>query len=317
MQARGRSPKGHSCEELLRFCLCACDKYKYMIQAIVGNKASSFEGRSRHALRDDQGCFRSSSVAEGDTFPQRGKASNHVKKVKQPRKEKSMIIGRKGGASATLGMTRGGRRKLIGALAALMAMTLTAGMAFGLSDKTRTASAARSNDAWVTIDEICNDDAAYFKAGELKKLSQALAGSDVTTAKNGDVILDLWQSTNNASSIYTHQWASWDKNDSTVNYPSNMYSTSLIRVQTLNAGGQYSTDGSNLSANQPQDRENLYARFTMDDAPGSLTGFIAKPSQVGYQETENNNGMSNVNYTLPNDAYGTDISQYTGTKRDL
>ncbi len=146
-----------------------------------------------------------------------------------------------------------------------------------------------------------------------------------TTAENtkaGDIILDLWRSadtlTSSDAAPYSYYWSA---NSTDYSYPSNMYSTSLIRVQTLNVGGQYSQSGGESLKSSTQDEKNQYARFTMDGVEGSLTEYIAKPSEVGYQETEyDRETMLSIygeprettryqagNYFLyfPNDAYGT------------
>lgn len=139
----------------------------------------------------------------------------------------------------------------------------------------------------------------------------------LTKAKNGDFILDLWQSDN--KSLTSAQWAD-RANDYMINpddaYPIIMYSTSKIRVQALNAGGYYSTGENTLVAEkQPQKNDNPYARFTMG-GENSLIAYIAKPSEIGYQADEFDSATAQVytglfetspagNYYAPNDAYGT------------
>lgn len=261
------------------------------------------------------------------------------------------------------------RKKVVGALAAAMAMTFAVGAVLGLPER-QTASAARSTSAWVTVGEIYNDDTSNFKAAELGKLYQALAGEDVTTieglgakldeaggaltsadfrtagggennvsvyfggmkwdavylteATDGDIILDLWRSADDLKStdtaMYSNDWLAdedIDPNETSVAYPANMYSTSKIRVDTLNAGGQYSNDGGEtLAERHEQDANNQYARFTMSGITGSLTQYLAKPSEVGYQANEWNTDVANVLnaysteyfYYHPNDAYETPAS---------
>ena len=151
-----------------------------------------------------------------------------------------------------------------------------------------------------------------------------------TTAGNttaGDIILDLWRSadtlTAGDAATYSGFWS--DKDPDKEDYPSNMYSTSKIRVKTLNAGGKCTeidvlTQRVELKKHS-QDGGNQYARFTIDSVDNSLTSYLAKPSEVGYQETEYDRDTmlsiygepqqqesgytANYFYYFPNDAYGT------------
>ncbi len=135
--------------------------------------------------------------------------------------------------------------------------------------------------------------------------------------EEGDIILDLWRSADTLiastqqvvydTAVYSYYWA--DKSPA-KSYPSNMYSTSFIRVKALNAGGQYSGSGGESLTSSAQDENNQYARFTMDGVEGSLTEYIAKPSEVGYQATEYDAETmrafygDGTKYYFPNDAYG-------------
>ncbi len=144
----------------------------------------------------------------------------------------------------------------------------------------------------------------------------------LTKAKNGDVILDLWRSadtlTNEKDTSKYCPWVDWGDEDGTVLYPANMYSTSYLRVVTLNAGGQYSTSNSTLSAVQAQDASNQYARFTMmggTDSSGrdSLVPYLATSYDVGYQEKEWNEAIYGFygSNNLSNDAYGQAEGNYS------
>lgn len=135
----------------------------------------------------------------------------------------------------------------------------------------------------------------------------------LTTAQNGggstnkgDVILDLWLSSDNCEEA-TNYTSSSDIDVVGVVYPATMYSTSYVRVATLNAGGRYSTNGSTLSGVQSQDESNRYARYTMNSVSDSLTQFIATPAQVGYQAHEwdaaTSNALDSRKFYYPNDAY--------------
>ncbi len=147
--------------------------------------------------------------------------------------------------------------------------------------------------------------------------------------KAGDIILDLWRSSDTliaSTQTEVHDVASyayfWCDRSTDLAYPSNMYSTSVIRVEMLNAGGQYSQNSSIMKA-YTQNKDNQYARFTMSKKQGvenSLTEYLAKPSEVGYQEKEYDEEIMKsfygpaekdgwetgvTYYYFPNDAYGT------------
>ncbi len=261
------------------------------------------------------------------------------------------------------GMTRGIKKKVIGALAAVMAVFLAVGLAF--LPARETADAARSTTAWTNIGEIYNDKNDAFDADNLNELYKALTGktgatfADVQTAaggnktsadfrvvnsgnnvsvwfggmkwdavyltkdKSGNVILDLWQSADNVSTEKVG-FLEWDAERTDINdtYPANMYSTSKLRVDTLNAGGYCLTSKNKLGAKQAQDNNNQYARFTMagkdSNGKSSLINYIATPSEVGYQANEfDEDTAADINkqvhnegkkYYLPNDAYDTPIS---------
>ncbi|MDE7306489.1 MAG: hypothetical protein K2N33_03785, partial [Clostridia bacterium] len=99
----------------------------------------------------------------------------------------------------------------------------------------------------------------------------------------------------------------------TGNYPSAMYGRSFIRVNMLNAGGQWATSGSTLSADYTQSASNEWARFTMDDNAlgGSLKSFVqflATPAQMEWQALENANSADYIGFdsqrkTMSNESY--------------
>ena len=121
----------------------------------------------------------------------------------------------------------------------------------------------------------------------------------------------------------TRKWAarSSSSDNPAADYPDNMYSTSYIRVHTLNAGGQYSTSGTALSGVQGQDSNSPYARFTMiSDVSNSLTAYIAKPSEVGYQADEYDKTTATIfsdSHYAPNDAYTSPKSGGEWRMRDV
>lgn len=135
----------------------------------------------------------------------------------------------------------------------------------------------------------------------------------LTTSREGDLILDLWKS---SDTLKESDWIKFkDRSgsdpDASSLYPDNMYSTSLVRVSGLNAGGYAATSIKDLKEKIEQDPSNQYARFTMSKEQGvenSLLEYIAKPSEVSYQESEWDENVaqevSKNNYYFPNDAYG-------------
>ncbi len=93
------------------------------------------------------------------------------------------------------------------------------------------------------------------------------------------------------TSVGTGLYSDWsyDWYSSTVGtYPSNMYSTSYIRVVTLNNGGQYATSNSALSSKQSKISSSVFAEFTIDSTSSvgdfdALTDYIVTPNQVSWQ----------------------------------
>ena len=260
------------------------------------------------------------------------------------------------------------KKSVIGILALILILTLSLAFVFGQTSASTAYADRGSEENWVTIDEIYDNEAQSFDGTRIMDLIAALTGkrsfSDLENAaktavtsatfrnlnsgknvsvrfggmkwdavyltaaettegntKAGDIILDLWRSADNLASSDAAPYSYyWSNNSTDKDYPSNMYSTSMIRVETLNAGGQYSKiDGSTSNLQKrDQDSGNKYARFTMDDVEGSLTEYIAKPSEVGYQDTEYDSetmksfyistaamGGTMKYYFFPNDAYNT------------
>ena len=128
----------------------------------------------------------------------------------------------------------------------------------------------------------------------------------LTKDSSGNTIATLWQATEST----THTWNPWYDSATTYAYPSNMYSTSFVRADALNSGGNgyVATKGATTLTKVAQKADHKYAKLTMPSVKGSLTDFIVKPSEVAYQGTENNmvgGTIGNVEYTIPNEAYGT------------
>ncbi|MDE6551249.1 MAG: hypothetical protein K2M44_07125, partial [Clostridia bacterium] len=86
---------------------------------------------------------------------------------------------------------------------------------------------------------------------------------------------------------------------------------SYIRADALNSGGSgyVASNGASTLTKIEQSPTHQYAKFTMPETSvkDSLIDFIVIPSQVSYQETENQNAgapIGGLGFTLPNDAYG-------------
>ena len=85
--------------------------------------------------------------------------------------------------------------------------------------------------------------------------------------------------------LYSDWSADWFNTapPSSTTYVSNLYSTSYIRVVTLNNGSNsttYATSTSAVSSAQPQNANNVFALFTMEEVAGNVTDYLVTPSQV-------------------------------------
>lgn len=147
-----------------------------------------------------------------------------------------------------------------------------------------------------------------------------------TTGGTPDLVATLWLSeetkVNNATD--TVKWNGYSNASASVNYPSSMYSTSKIRVETLNGGGdagaKYATSTSDRDGTVSQaDRINhQFSQFTLSDAvfsgtstsSKSLTEFLVTPNKMPYQQRENwiwsayHTSNSVRIYQTPNEAWG-------------
>ncbi len=143
----------------------------------------------------------------------------------------------------------------------------------------------------------------------------------LTKDTSGNTIATLWQATGSTM----HTWNPWYDAATTYAYPSDMYSTSFVRADALNSGGNgyVATKGATTLTKVAQKADHKYARLTMPSVKGSLTNFIVKPSAVAYQETENHavgGTIGNQGWTLPNEAYGTPsgtIKWYNNNGRNM
>ena len=143
----------------------------------------------------------------------------------------------------------------------------------------------------------------------------------LTKDTSGNTIATLWQATESAK----HTWNPWYDSATTYAYPSNLYSTSFVRADALNSGGNgyVAKRGATTLTKVAQKADHKYARLTMPSVKGALTSFIVKPSAVAYQGNQNNNvggTIGNMGYTLPNEAYGTPsgtVKWYVGSGRNM
>ncbi|MCI8325361.1 MAG: hypothetical protein HFH71_02310, partial [Clostridia bacterium] len=206
----------------------------------------------------------------------------------------------------------------------------------------RTDSKVFNEDAMATLYEKLTGDSAKTDISDIDALDTLTAadiranngGKDIlltmdgqkwtvthlTKDSSGNTIATLWQA-NNATK---HQWNKWYENVTNVTYPSNVYGTSYIRSHGLNIGSDYvASKGATLLTKSPQSSTHEYAKLTMPSIKGALTNFIVKPSAVEYQSNQNNNiggTIGNINFTLPNEAYGTPsgtVKWYNANGRDL
>ncbi len=179
-----------------------------------------------------------------------------------------------------------------------------------------------SNSTYASIDnillsssEITSDNIRSFNGG--KDVVVSFGGLEwtvthLTKDRAGNAVVTLWL----AHSADTHQWNRWFNDNTIMAYPSNVYGTSYLRADALNIGSPYVASGgaTSLANNVSQNASHKFAAFTMPLLTNSVTDFLVTPAEIAYQETENQTAGGNigdVNYTLPNEAYGTP----TGTVR--
>ena len=187
----------------------------------------------------------------------------------------------------------------------------------GLASATRSSEDFRAN--------VVSATGANKQAGQEIKIT--FGGLDwwatyLSTDTDGNAILTLWldESQQDAwadrpadeglyygfidGSLYSDWSADWAADTPSSNYPSNMYGSSYIRVVTLNAGGQYGlSGGSSLSAEQTQNENSVFARFTMEEVDNSLTQYITTPSKVSWQTYQSGAATNTfLGYYCPNDS---------------
>ncbi len=141
-------------------------------------------------------------------------------------------------------------------------------------------------------------------------VSKTRAPSTATNAAGaaGDVVVTLYLAdTGKRAGLdndVVSQFSPHAVNATNVTYPSNMYSTSLIRSSLVGSSYSATETATELTAGT---QNPAWTRFT-DNA--QLGKYISTPAQIAYQETEYTTTYSNY---FPNDAYGqkSNISGHT------
>ena len=140
-----------------------------------------------------------------------------------------------------------------------------------------------------------------------------------TETQNGDPIVTLWLKDANVMTSKFAPWHAAAANEFAVNYPSSVYSTSLVRATLLNgyeADGttqvKYSINKTSRTGVVTPNSNYPFEVFTRDNATGSLTQFLVQPKNVQYQSTQDayvNMGayLSEGWRTNPNDSLSTSI----------
>ena len=155
-------------------------------------------------------------------------------------------------------------------------------------------------------------DATYMTTVRTDKASVDSSGNNI----KGDIVLDLWLSSDRATDLASFADRTTLSSSGNVNQPDGMYGNSKIRVETLNAGGYYSTDRDSGGVNVSQNAGNRWARFTMSQADLnngkiSVKEFLVQPQYIEYQEKEQTPSYSLATYQCPNDAYDNTVSNYS------
>lgn len=149
---------------------------------------------------------------------------------------------------------------------------------------------------------------------------QYVTSGDADESKKDHVIATIWLANTNNNKVKTAQFQNFSSSSVISGYLSNIYGTSKIRVQTLNAGG-YKLNSNGISPTYYSKRlDNEWAQFTMPEATGSLTDFIVTPAYINYQGTGTYKESSdserlevNTSYIAPN-LHGND---YDSAKTNL
>jgi len=163
-----------------------------------------------------------------------------------------------------------------------------------------------------------------YKWNVVYATTNTLDGSDGNT-KAGDLIVTLWMSEKYGGS---YQWNEYSSSNTSNPYPGAMYSTSKIRVDTLNAGGDtgamYAKSLTALTGTQGDRVNHPFSAFTMSSSTAvgkmSLTQYLAQPESAVYQRAENwvwSYGGSANPYLCNNEAWGNGTDGITGPDVNL
>ena len=138
--------------------------------------------------------------------------------------------------------------------------------------------------------------------------------SNTKSDGTGDPIVTLWLANSNQlpNDYRTAKWNYFMDKTGPGDYPSNMYSTSMIRTLTLNNEGTYyeNTSGTNPHSVTPSE-SNPFAIFTMENSAtlkGSLYEFLVTPSEVYWQEKQSAKDYGIFAWDCSNDSYVSDAS---------
>jgi len=165
-----------------------------------------------------------------------------------------------------------------------------------------------------------------YKWNVVYATTNTLDGSDGNT-KAGDLIVTLWMSEKYGGS---YQWNEYSSSNTSNPYPGAMYSTSKIRVDTLNAGGDtgamYAKSLTALTGTQGDRVNHPFSAFTMSSSTAvgkrSLTQYLAQPESAVYQRAENWVWSMYISThpairLLPNEAWGNGTDGITGPDTSL
>ncbi len=133
---------------------------------------------------------------------------------------------------------------------------------------------------------------------------------------NGEPILTLWLA--DVSSVQSNfsYYINTSNQAVTYSYPADMYSTSEVRINALNAGGDaggltFAVGQYDCSGTVTTDRkQNIFAAFTLSSSlinNKSLTKYIEVPNNIAYQQDENFLDLATTEWAsclFPNDALG-------------
>ena len=131
--------------------------------------------------------------------------------------------------------------------------------------------------------------------GGIKWLASFLS---LTNDGKKDVVLTLWQAEVSNTDENKANWSNVSGNFGTANqntndtYPANMYGTSKIRSVTLNNGGSYTTNGTNLQS-YTQTNTSKWAKFNMSsymdgetEKNSNIYKYIATPRLLDWQKEQ-------------------------------